>query len=89
MSRQVKKAPDICSIILKHTVMDNNLIRNPSTDTTSTNMVLAGAVLMANFDYTSLTEYAVKAVVGSIIWMGFKLATDYFSERIKNKKDKK
>lgn len=52
-------------------------------------MVLAGAVLMANFDYTNLTEYAVKAVVGSIIWMGFKLATDYFSERIKNKKDKK
>ena len=68
--------------------MDNNLIRNPSADTTSTNMVLAGAVLMANFDYPSLSEYAIKAVVGSIIWMGFKLATDYFSEKIKNKKDK-
>ena len=69
--------------------MDNNLIRNPVTDTASTNMVLTGAVLMANFNDPTLVEYAVKAILGSVIWMGFKLATDYFSEKIKNKKDKK
>ncbi len=68
----------------------DNTIRNPIGDTTSsTNMVLTGAVLMANFNDPTLTEYAVKAILGSVIWMGFKLATDFFSERIKNKKDKK
>lgn len=67
----------------------DNTIRNPIGDTTSTNMVLTGAVLMANFNDPTLTEYAVKAILGSVIWMAFKLATDFFSERIKNKKDKK
>ena len=69
--------------------MDNSTIRNPVGDTTSTNMVLTGAVLMANFNDPSLTEYGVRAILGSLIWMAFKLATDYLSERIKNKKDKK
>jgi hypothetical protein len=67
----------------------DNTIKNPVGDTTSTNMVLTGAVLMANFNDPTLTEYAVKAILGSVIWMVFKLTTDYFSERMKNKNDKK
>jgi hypothetical protein len=47
------------------------------------NMFLTGAILLANFDYIGLTDYALKAVVGGVIWMTFRLATDYLSNKIK------
>lgn len=53
---------------------------------TSSNIFLTGAILFANMDYSGLTDYAVKAVIGGAIWMGFKLATDYLAEKMKNKK---
>ena len=51
-------------------------------DNTS-NIFLTGAILLANMDYSSLAEYALKATIGALIWMGFKLITDYVSEKIK------
>ncbi len=47
---------------------------------------LTGAILFANMDYSGLTDYAVKAIIGGAIWMTFKLAGDYLSTKIKNKK---
>ena len=32
---------------------------------------LTGAILFANLDYSGLADYALKAVVGSAIWMAF------------------
>lgn len=50
---------------------------------TSTNIFLTGAILFANLDYSGLAEYALKAAIGGVIWMGFKLAGDYLSEYLK------
>lgn len=55
-----------------------------STDSSS-NMFLTGTILLANMDYSGLTDYAVKALIGGAIWMCFKIAGDYLSERMKKK----
>ncbi|MBK7763677.1 MAG: hypothetical protein IPI46_09930 [Bacteroidetes bacterium] len=47
------------------------------------NMFLTGAILLANFDFNGLTDYALKAVIGGAIWMTFRLASDYLSNKIK------
>jgi len=54
----------------------------------SGNFILTGAILFANLDGSGLGEYAVKAIIGGAIWVVFKIASDYISERIKNKKGK-
>lgn len=47
---------------------------------------LTGAILCANLDYNGLLDYALKAVIGGLIWMSFKLASDFINEkRRKNK----
>ncbi|MFL5763876.1 MAG: hypothetical protein ACJ77K_08050 [Bacteroidia bacterium] len=46
---------------------------------------LTGAILFANLDYSGFADYAVKAAIGGAIWMSFKLAGDYFSNRMKKK----
>lgn len=57
-------------------------MQHQSTDTGS-NVFLTGAILFAGMDYSGLGEYALKAAIGGVIWMAFKLATDYISEKIK------
>jgi hypothetical protein len=62
-------------------------MKNHVTSTTdSSSVFLTGAILLANMDYSGLCEYALRAAIGGMIWMGFKLATDYFSEKMKSKK---
>lgn len=39
---------------------------------------LTVAIFFANMDYVGLEEYAIKAVIGGTVWLGFKLAGDYF-----------
>lgn len=56
-----------------------------ASDSTS-HTFLTGAILFANMDYSGLTDYAVKAIIGGAIWMTFKLAGDYLSNRLKNRK---
>jgi hypothetical protein len=48
------------------------------------NMFLGGMIMLANVDYLGLTDYVVKAVIGGLVWFGFKVAQDYYSERIKH-----
>jgi hypothetical protein len=55
-----------------------------SSDSTS-NMFLTGTILLANLDYSGLADYALKALVGGVIWMTFKVTGDYISERLKKK----
>lgn len=52
---------------------------------TSTNIFLTAAVVLANVDYTGLTEYALKAAIGGVLWMGFKLAGDWIGQRVANR----
>jgi hypothetical protein len=58
---------------------------NQSSTDSSSNMFLTGTILLANLDYSGLADYAVKALVGGVIWMTFRIAGDYISERIKKK----
>lgn len=49
---------------------------------------LFGAVfnLLANTDFSSLTDYSVKAVIGGVFMMLFKLLSDYISKKLFSKK---
>jgi hypothetical protein len=58
---------------------------NQSSTDSSSNMFLTGTILLANLDYSGLADYAVKALVGGVIWMAFRIAGDYISERLKKK----
>ncbi|MES2565477.1 MAG: hypothetical protein V4565_01345 [Bacteroidota bacterium] len=49
------------------------------------NMLLTASILFANIDYSSLMDYAIKALVGGAIWMAFKVGGEYFSDKIKKK----
>ena len=59
-----------------------------STDSTS-HTFLTGAILFANLDYSGLWGYALKAAIGGAIWMIFKLAGDYLSDKILSRKKAK
>ncbi len=59
-----------------------------STDSTSQSF-LTGAILFANVDYSGFGGYAVKAAIGGLIWMVFKLAGDYLSHKLLEKKKNK
>lgn len=50
---------------------------------TSSNVLLTGTILLANFDFTSLLDYSVKALVGGAIWMGFQIANEIIRKKIK------
>lgn len=48
----------------------------------TSNLFLTGAILLANLDFTSIEEYAIKAAIGGVIWMAFKLAGDYIHKKM-------
>ncbi len=50
---------------------------------------LLGAILniLAAVDYSSLIDYSIKAVIGGLIWLGFKMAGEIITARM-NKKNK-
>ena len=56
--------------------MDNKL-----SDNTSSNVFLTGCILLANLDFTGLLDYAVKAVIGGAIWLGYKVTADYIERK--------
>lgn len=58
---------------------------NQSRTDSSSNIFLTGSILLANLDYTGLADYAIKALVGGVIWMAFRIGGDYISERLKKK----
>jgi hypothetical protein len=40
-------------------------------------------ILFADLDYTSILDYAVKALIGGGVWFAFKLVGDHFSHKVK------
>jgi hypothetical protein len=59
-------------------------MKQPISDTAS-NVLLTGTILLANFDFTSLLDYSVKAIVGGAIWMGFQVANEFIKTKFKKK----
>lgn len=58
------------------------------THSDSSNIFLTGAILLANLEYESLADYALKAVVGGLIWMAFKVGAEIAIQKIKEYKNK-
>ncbi|HVD99538.1 MAG TPA: hypothetical protein VNB90_15120 [Cytophagaceae bacterium] len=50
---------------------------------------LLGVVLnlMAAVDYASLMDYGLKAILGGMIWLGFKLLGEHISRKFQKKKE--
>ena len=59
--------------------------QNTYSDSTAS-LVLYGAIQFANIDYTGVWDYAVKALIGGVIWLGFKLAADYINNKMRKGK---
>ncbi len=54
-----------------------------STNDHSSSLFLTGTILLANMNYTDLMDYAIKAIIGGAIWMGFKIAGEFLSNKMK------
>lgn len=57
-----------------------------STQLKADDLLLTASIWLANIDMTGLMDYALKAIIGGVIWFGFKIASDRYASRIKNKK---
>ena len=51
---------------------------------TSSNIFLTGIMLFANMDFSGFMDYAVKALIGGGIWLGYKMTADYIDRKRKN-----
>jgi hypothetical protein len=47
------------------------------------NIFLTGCILLANLDFAGLMDYAIKALIGGAIWLGYKAAADYIERKRK------
>ena len=54
---------------------------NKTSDNTGSNVFLTGCILLANLDFVGLLDYAVKAVIGGAIWLGYKVTADYIERK--------
>jgi hypothetical protein len=41
--------------------------------------------MFTNIDYNGIVDYLIKAVLGAIVWFGFKLIQAYYSAKIREK----
>lgn len=44
-------------------------------------LFLPSTILLANIDYSGLLDYTLKAVLGGLIWIAFKYASDYMDKK--------
>ncbi|HWY11800.1 MAG TPA: hypothetical protein VN026_10770 [Bacteroidia bacterium] len=49
--------------------------------------VLCLIIVIANIDYIGIADYCIKAVLGSLIWFGFKMLSDKYSDKQKKELD--
>lgn len=54
---------------------------NRPSENTSSNVFLTGCILLANLDFSGLLDYAIKAVIGGGIWLGYKMTADYLERK--------
>ncbi len=51
------------------------------TENTGSNILLTGCIFLANLDFAGLLDYAVKALIGGAIWLGYKVTADYLGKK--------
>lgn len=60
------------------------------TDPSGSNIFLTGAILLAQMDAGGgLLDYAIKAVIGGMIWMAFKVGSEYITTKFKEKENER
>ncbi len=59
---------------------------NKPSESTGSNILLTGCILLANLDFAGLLDYAVKALVGGGIWLGYKMTADYLERKKRDSK---
>ncbi|MBA3681754.1 MAG: hypothetical protein H0W73_11425 [Bacteroidetes bacterium] len=47
-------------------------------------LFLYSTIMFANIDYKGIVDYLLKAVLGGIVWFGFKLLQDYYSVKVRS-----
>lgn len=63
--------------------MDN---KTQSESMSGSNVLLTGCIFLANLDFTGLLDYAIKAIIGGGIWLGYKITADYIDQKRKGAK---
>lgn len=51
------------------------------------NTLLTGCIVMASVDADGLLIYTIRAILGGLIWLGFKLTADHIQQKRNRKKD--
>ena len=61
----------------------------PHNSDSNTTIFLLGAVfnILAFTEWSSFLDYGLKAIIGGIVWLVFKLISEYLSHKLFNKKD--
>jgi hypothetical protein len=54
---------------------------NKHSENTSSNILLTGCIFLANLDFAGLLDYAVKAIIGGGIWLGYKVTADFLDRK--------
>ena len=54
---------------------------NKHSENTGSNVLLTGCIFLANLDFTGLLDYAVKAIIGGGIWLGYKVTADFLDRK--------
>ena len=54
---------------------------NKTSNNTSSNVFLTGFIFLANLDFAGLFDYALKALIGGGIWLGYKMTADYIDRK--------
>ncbi|HXA01894.1 MAG TPA: hypothetical protein VNW99_07900 [Cytophagaceae bacterium] len=62
----------------------------PTQNQSNFSVFLLGAILniLAAVDYVSLIDYSLKAIIGGLIWLGFKITSEIIMQRMSVKKKK-
>ena len=54
-------------------------------DRLSSNILLTGCIFLANIDFAGMADYALKALIGGGIWLGYKLTADFIERKRREK----
>jgi len=80
----LEKDRNLTSTLIQFCSTNSMTMETRHTGNTGSSMLLTGCIFLANLDFTGLLDYAVKALIGGGIWLGYKMTADYI-ERKRNR----